>query len=377
MRMVDRIYEGAVEPAAWPGIVQDFAVFFRSPKALLFTNFVAAEDGGLNVMHGMSQRTLEAWNAQYIAHDKWTQAVIAKRLFYQGAAIIESDMVPDEEFVRSKIYRELLVHENIGRACAGIVFASSEGGVLPTSMSVYKGIAEPPYQPSDRETMRILVPHLSRALGVMYRLRDAELKRVASLDALDRLCCGVVLLDATGIVQHASRPALDMVRAADGLELRGVDGCGRLLATDAGAQSALAGAVLTTARGDLLGAAHFATSVAVPRERPGGRPYLLQLSRLPERNAFGAAGVIVFITDPEREIRLDTGAMRRLFGITNAEARLASRLCGGENLASASASCQVASATAKAQLASLYQKTNTHSQAQLVSRLHSLASAQL
>jgi DNA-binding CsgD family transcriptional regulator len=205
----------------------------------------------------------------------------------------------------------------------------------------------------------------------MYRLRDAELKRVASLGALDRLSVGVVLLDRHASVEHVNAQAKRMLGARDGLSLAGQG----LVAGDPSAAACLARAIESALRDDLLEAQHFSSTVAVPRSC-GRRPYLLQFAPLPRRNSFsGGARVIVFITDPDREVSLDPAILGRSFGITPAEARLAARLCAGDTLASAAQHCDVAETTAKTQLARLFQKTNARSQAQLVRLLLSLASA--
>ena len=359
LRLVDHIYEGALDPGAWPGIVAHIAEHFRAPKGFLLTNFVGPEDGGLNIATGISQRTLELWNAKYIPHDVWSPAAMAAGAFHDGGVAIESDLMPDEEFAQTKIYRELLVHEGVGRLCACIIFASGENGVLPTTMGVYRALWEPRFEPADREAMRLLGPHLSRALGVMYRLRDAELKRVASFEALDRLPVGVALLDRRGCVHHLNREARRILESGDGLDL---------------AAPPVARAIAEVLREDLLNAPHFSSTVILPRPS-GRRSYVLQFAPLPEKNNFaGAAGAIVFINDPVREIALDRAVLTSAFGITAAEARLAERLCAGSDLAAAAQHCVVAEATAKTQLAALFHKTGTHSQAQLVRLLLSLGS---
>jgi DNA-binding CsgD family transcriptional regulator len=221
--------------------------------------------------------------------------------------------------------------------------------------------------------MRVLAPHLSRSLGVMYRLRDAELKRVASLETLDRIAAGVALLDRRGAVHHLNAQANSIVARGDGLALAAGN---RLAAGDADTTAALSRAIGSAVADQLLNAPHFSSTVSVPRSG-ALRPYVLQFAPLPERNSFstraGTVAAIVFLNDPELESTLDAGTLKSMFGITPAEARLAARLCGGDTLAAAAEHCGVEMATARSQLAALYDKTGCHSQAQLVRLLLSLA----
>ena len=381
LRLVDRIYQGAVDPHAWPGIIRELTDSIRSPKGLLLTNFVSPEHGGLNISIGISQSSLEKWNAHYIPHDVWTQAALSKGLFKEGAVVLDGDLIPEHEFVRSKIYRELLEQEGVGRICAGLIFASQERGVHPTTFGTYRGISDPSFGEVERETMRLFVPHLSRALGVMYRLHDAELKLVATLDALDRLAAGVLLLDTKGAVQHVNREAKRLLDTDDGLALGrsvSVGGGYDLVAHNTAAHAALVRALASVVEQDVLHVSHFSTTVEVPRPS-GRRPFILQFAPLPESNEFtrepGSASAIVFITEQDRAVPLDPVTLRRLFQLTEAEVRLAERLCSGDTLKSAAARLRIAESTAKSELASVFQKTGTHRQAELVRLLVSLGSS--
>jgi DNA-binding CsgD family transcriptional regulator len=212
----------------------------------------------------------------------------------------------------------------------------------------------------------------------MYRLRDAELKRVASLEALDRIAAGVALLDRGGAVHHLNAEAQRIVERGDGLALSET-GPRMLSASDPAARRALVEAIRSAVSDDLLRAPHFSSTASIPR--PGGRrPYVLQFAPLPQENAFSTraspVSAIVFVNDPERRTVLDAGTLKAMFGITPAETRLAACLCDGDTLAAAAEHCAVEKATARSQLAALYEKTQTHSQAQLVRLLLSLSAKQ-
>jgi DNA-binding CsgD family transcriptional regulator len=379
LRLVDRIYEGAVDARVWPGLIRDLTDVCRSPKGLLLTNFVAPEHGGLNISTGISQSSLEQWNAHYIPHDVWTQAAIAKGKFQEGVVLLGTDIVPEHEFVRSVIYRELLEREGVARVCAGFVFTSQEAGMHPTSFGVYRGLSDPQFGDSEREVMTRIIPHLSRSLGVLYRLRDSELKLVATLAALDRVDAGVLLLAAGGSVRHANSAARKLLERNDGLALTRTDGTASfgLSVADAVAGTAIARALAMVLDRERLDVPHFSNAVQVPRPS-GRRPFVLQFAPLPARNEFsreaGTVSALVFITDPDKPIPLDAAMLKRLFGVTPAEAALAELLCAGHTLATAAAHLEISRVTAKTHLAALFHKTGTRRQAALVRMLISLGS---
>jgi DNA-binding CsgD family transcriptional regulator len=70
----------------------------------------------------------------------------------------------------------------------------------------------------------------------------------------------------------------------------------------------------------------------------------------------------------EQPLRLDA-QLRELFGLTAAEARLASRLAAGDCLETVADELGVAYETARNQLKAIFAKTETHRQAELVALL--------
>jgi hypothetical protein len=164
-------------------------------------------------------------------HDVWVQAGFAKGLIREGNTVLDSDLVPVEEFEKSKIYREHLRLFDIGRLCSGIVFDGSSPDLTATFVSVVRGIRKP-FSLAEREKMQMLVPHLSRGLGLMYRLRDADLKAAASLATLDRLASGAILIDRSGRICYGNSEALRVLAAKDGVADVGgvfaVHGVGRM-----------------------------------------------------------------------------------------------------------------------------------------------------
>jgi DNA-binding CsgD family transcriptional regulator len=77
----------------------------------------------------------------------------------------------------------------------------------------------------------------------------------------------------------------------------------------------------------------------------------------------------VFLVDPDRRLELPLEALRQLYGLTPAEARLASLLAEGVGLPEAAAQLGITRETAKSTLHAIFAKTDTRRQAELVRRL--------
>lgn len=269
---------------------------------------------------------------------------------------------------------------DIRRVCTGLVFDTSTAEVPNTVCAIYGGRADHAFDERNRQLHRLTLNHLSRSLGTMLRLRDAELRLASSLAALDRLDGGIALLGRRGEVPFANRAAMHILEASDGLSLRtGAlhgDGIGWLHPANPRDAERLRCEIAATIEADPTQVRHFSQGLMLPRPS-GRRGLVLQLAPLSERGALAHADrqahAIAFLTDPDRGIVLDEALMERLYHTTPAEARLARELLGGDGLPEIAQRLGRSHATLKTQLQSLFAKTQTHRQADLVRLLMSLA----
>lgn len=112
-------------------------------------------------------------------------------------------------------------------------------------------------------------------------------------------------------------------------------------------------------------------TILVPR--PSGlMPWVLEILPLrPEsRGHFdGLAGAVVLVTDADAKRLPSERLLSQLYGLTPAEASLASSLVAGVSVAEHAALRGVSLSTVRTQVASILGKTGTRRQAELVSRL--------
>jgi DNA-binding CsgD family transcriptional regulator len=212
---------------------------------------------------------------------------------------------------------------------------------------------------------------------VMFRLREADLEAASAAAALDALSFGVVQLDGVGRIVQCNREAARILESGEGLGARH----SFLHAAESAAHELLRQALDATAAtiGDgaaqLAQVAHFSEVVRIPKSA-SGEAYVLQMSRLPAASSFGplniASRMVVFITDERRPATADLDVLRRIYGLSPAEARCALALGEGK-LSQAADRLQVSVDTVKTQLKQIYAKTGCHSRADLTRLLLSLA----
>lgn len=372
-QLLDLVYAASLEPQRWPQTLARAADWLGASRSLLFTPGAAIDADGFFYSHGVSAEEMTIWSSRYVGQDFWTARAVERGLAYEGGIFRDSDLSNRQELLASDYYREHLVRMDIGWLLSGVILAPSDGTLPVVVLSNYRGVdAHTGFDDVARERMALLLPHLSRALAVMLRLRRAEHQAAASAGALDALNCGVALLDRRGRVVHANRRAQSLWREADGLQR---DALGHIAIEGAAARRAWQAALQATL--DASGrVAHFSEALSVPRSSGAGS-YLLQLSRLSVGDRFGPlagdACVIVFITDGERSLEPDPGMLMRLYGLSAAEARTAQALAGGARLADAAAALDLSVNTLKTQLKQIYAKTGCGSRAELTRLLLSVA----
>ncbi|WP_156399052.1 helix-turn-helix transcriptional regulator [Methylobacterium sp. Leaf466] len=182
----------------------------------------------------------------------------------------------------------------------------------------------------------------------------------ALLEALGRLGCGTVILNHLGAVQAMNAQG----RAVLGQETALV---GEAAADDGAIAGAVSALLARGARRLGLGVDDW-TVVA----REGRRPLLLRA--VPIAQAGGErSDTALLLIDLDRPVAPDRFAMEQVFDLTPAEARLTILLTGGASPSEAAAAQGVSLATVRKQLVSIFGKTRTRGQVELVALASRLA----
>jgi DNA-binding NarL/FixJ family response regulator len=188
--------------------------------------------------------------------------------------------------------------------------------------------------------------------------------------ALDYVTLGVVLLGGQAQILFANRAARSLARESDGLLLEETITSSRAQDTKA-LRATVDAAIASSASGE-----DQVSCLSLPR--PSGRRDLLLLacplatSRAVE-GAIEAGGedaptpaVVVFVSDPERRPRVPDDVLASLFGLTRAESQIAMKLAEGGRMEEIAASLNVSKTTVAYHMRNIFQKTDTHRQADLV-----------
>jgi DNA-binding CsgD family transcriptional regulator len=211
--------------------------------------------------------------------------------------------------------------------------------------------------------MRLLLPHLDRAVRLEMRLNTTDLHRRLVSGALDYLTYGVVLVDSSGAPLYFNKRAHEIMDESDDLRLSSTGLSGRRPAETRSFRELIQEAVSDGMQGIL----------AVNRAE-GLRPLLLIAAPLSPNGGMQdgkeAVGGVVFISDPERSDNPTVESLKRAFDLTYREAQTAIAIADGHGLQAAADAMGVALTTARSQLQQAFAKTGTSHQAELAALVH-------
>lgn len=380
--LIDFVYRGATELVLWPEIVSAASVWLGSPKGMIYTPLHGPEQKGVYFQHGLADDFFELYKARYQSVDLWTEQVVRRKLFTEGNVILGTDLVPHATLMNSQWCADCLELGDISRLLTSVVFgvpalgADTRNTDLPTACSFYRGRSDQDFIEDDRRKLMLLVPHLSRALAVMSRLRQSDARIAASLSSLDKLSIAVLLMSGSGEVLFLNKAATEMLSDADEIWLERAPtrrGLGRLIAKAASVNRALSRALSTAKQtNDVL---HFSSVIKIPAAR-SGHGWSVQLSRVSPGSVFSADGqvpdVIAFLTDTKGPLHFAPELLCVSYRLTPAEARVAVAATASQTVEQIAEGLSVGVNTVKTQLKHVYEKTGVASRAELVRLLLNL-----
>ncbi len=237
------------------------------------------------------------------------------------------------------------------------------GGFIPFSGSLDAGAR---LSQQESATVALLVPHLRSALACHQRLTRAESLARAATTALEATPFGVVVVDTGSTILHANGQAKSM--AAQSRLLRMPPG-GVLRATrqaeDAQVQNLVRGALRSAAGG--TGHA-FADGGSLRLGMAGGPQLHALVAPLPAVAAHHAGGgaAAVFLSDPMARIGSLALILRKVYGMTPAEALLTEALVNGDTPAEYARARQLSMSTIRTQVRTAAAKAGASRQADLI-----------
>ncbi len=363
---VEAIYDAAAAPELWPAALGQIGTCVDALGAVLQDQH---EDGSFAIV---SSAGLQAATDAYLA-GWWRQDVRASRAVERGLLLArgyvqDSDLVTPEEQRTLPFFADFMPRHGLGPSL-GVVVQPATGVVI--SLGVQRRAGAPAYGRGEIQQVQQLAGYVEKALRLSMRLFDGDTVVQSLGGLLSRTGTGVVLLD---VDQHVifTNAAAERVLGKDMQVSR------RRLTPKKESDRARLDAELTAALRD-DGVAAASQRVMMIHGNGGQKPLILHIVGV-ANNALGSvlgsfrplARLAVLLMDLDDALPLDPAAIRALFDLTPAEARLAALIGAGKSPRAAAVELKIKEQTARVVLKKVFGKAQVSRQgdlAALVSRV--------
>jgi len=359
--VVGLIYEAVTDSDVWNSALDAAQREFEADAMLLVYGNLSVSELGVVGATGFDPQALSAYAESHLNHD---EMIRESQDGPAGIMVSSARSFRGKPFHRTGVYRRLLEPSNLAHIAGAAALNTRE---VHASLWMARSGNMPDFSVHDLHAFGELLPHVARAMTVHHRLHQAELQAEMAVGAFDRVAVGVVLLDVRGAPVMVNREAERIACAKDGFVLSG-DGIAAAFSNESRKLCELVRRV-----GGSQSDVGRAGGGAVRLTRPSGlSDYHVVVLPLPKRcqprGGQGAVAVL-FITDSQKTQSPIDHLFGELYGLTEAEVRLVTRLLEGGGLTAAAEKLSLSRNTVHSQLSSVFQKTNTKSQSELLTLL--------
>ena len=363
---IEKLYAAASDGSRWTEALTSVEELTGSAGAIVH---IVPKMEGSPVISMLGSSGQEHFPADHVA--EWTRdyAALCPRLaaatkFPDAPFVCDRMILSEHEMDRDPVYQWYAEHGL--RYFIGSPLSENRDAQMVWSLQRSK--AQGHVQQAEVEVFELIKPHVARAVTLASQL--GTLRAVDRLNSavFQALPHAVFALDAAGRVLLANPAAAAVLAASDGLYVEEGKLCARHALEQTPLDRAVVAAATEPARaGDLW--------VRVSR-RNGGPPYAVFIAPLnvaDEQLTAAQAKVLVVVHDTAARTRLKPGVLTGLYGLTEAEARLASALAAGHSLESAAALLGITLATVRSELKLVFRKLGVTRQQDLVRLLTPLS----
>ena len=361
LALIDFVYAAVLDGKLWPSVVGKLADVTGTMQSI-----IATMDRRTNNFDSISRRTIAELDASYKNYWAFHNPLWAKTSALPAGEVYSLDSLMDpREFAKTPIFNEWWNPAEYSLAMLGVNVNGEEQ--VSSLICIIGARGHDTLTDEQSRVFEMASRHIARAMRLQRRLWTLDHMHGSILEQFEGLRQGAILVDAEAHALFINTAARVILEAGDGLVLKG--GC---LATTDGADT-LRRLIASCARaiGPLRGPLGGGIEV-----RRGPRRTSLGLTVTPLRSSDPGAGVpwlglrapaaLVTIADPEISRRQLTQGLHERFGLTAAEAGLAAEIVKGDGREAAARRRGISVATARTQLSSIFEKTGTHRQAELV-----------
>lgn len=348
-KTIARLGEVVIDPSQWKSIIEDISHSVASTGAILLsgdnrTRDVPMSDGIADLMNAYFDGSF---------HTRDIRAERSVPLILRGRLVIDdADIVTPGEMARDPMYK-LIGHLGY-RWFAAVGFRA---GNTVWGLTIHRKIKEGMFTPEDKQLLLPLSQKLSEVSALSAAIGQAALE--GAVNALEMIKHAAIAIDRFGNVLEVNAAAATIFD--DEFYMKGR----RLIVKDSAAEQRIDALV------DQLAIAPDLREVScepIVIRKKAGPPLVIRV--LPVHPAakipFLGARALLVIAPPEKVRSLRQSSLMEAYRLTRAEAKIAGEIASGESVDNIATKFGVSRDTIRNQLKSVFAKTGTSRQIDLV-----------
>ncbi len=368
-QLIDNIYAASLAPSEWSTTLQSLQDMFNANAAGIYILDTVKIRLAQLELQGVNPSCVNSYINHYLINNPWNEVPE-----FQIPGKIRTDQSLDEYYNKPGFYRKT---EYFNEWLANQDFFYSLGTNLlsqdniKTKFFMYRPKLGRSFSKQDIKKFRHLSRHMTRAMEMTRRLAIKDSQINDTLHFIDHLKFSVLFLNEHSNIVHANQFAEKLMREADGLFAND-----RTISSSHRTDEKKLLTVIQSALNVHHGQSEEPPSTISIRRPSGKRPFYVTAIPLPHQASLfpASSAVIIFISDPEQESIVPADYLKRRYGLTLTEAKLAQHLSRGDALREAAEHAGLTYETARWYLKIIFQKTGARRQAEL---LHLLLSDQV
>ena len=357
--LIGTIYDTALDRALWSDVLRRSAEFVGGSASSLYSKNTARKTGNKFLCWSprFDAAALPSYFEEYVRIDPSTTCQF---LFDVGQIYSIGDCIPYAEFMETRVYKEWARPLGLADQLAATLDKSAMSFSL---FAVFRDEEQGRADDEMRRRMRLIIPHIRRAVLIGNVLDLNTTERTAFADTLDGLAAGVFLVDQNARIVFANRSGQIMLEEENILRQKDFV----LTTVDPRRTTTLPEIIASARDGD---AAVGVNGIALPLSSPP-EPWLAHILPLTSgiRRDAGieySAVAAVFVHKASIQIPSAMETMSKLYKLTPSELRVLAALSEVGGVPAVAEVVGTSQATVKTHLQGLFAKTGTNRQTDLV-----------
>jgi len=357
-QVVDTIYSAAEEKARWNDVMSEVAAVVDVDVVLLISSDTLHPETDILAYSGVHGSAISSYLQDWAGLDVWMQSRHPVTST-PGAVYRSEELMSARDLLRTPFYNHWLRKLGLGRMLtSNVQISASQRAIVACNF----GIDREPATQEQISVLEMLTPHLMRSIQLHRVLGDSRSFADEVRTLLDRIDIGVLLIDSLGRVAGKNDEATRILASHPGLSIADR----KVRSPDA----TLDREIQQTLNSAKYGATLFDHNVELLLS---GQEYArpLRITICPVARSVSqirgeGLSAVVLVSDPTESLDNSADLIRRKYGLTRQETRVAILIARGGNLRAISKELGVSYETVRSHSKRIYQKLGISSQADIV-----------